>query len=201
MIARVNSWWHGDDPVPVSDPFYGQPAPQKRYGAHGLIPDKIEDHYIEAYIHDAAAAGLDQDDIWAAEMCQAAYGATPAYVLGDCRIHVFPKPSGRKCLVVEGTKPYILMDVVHDLRIVSFDDLTLGKWPGGFAEDIRSAQYQIIRDFYDAELEWAGHSKGAAEAAGLAAVFVAIGRPPVALTMFGCPPCCGGKTQKLLAAA
>jgi hypothetical protein len=198
MIARINSWWHGDDPVPVADPFYGQPAPQKRYGAHGMIPDNIEDHFIESYIHDGAGA-MDQDDLWAAEMCRTAYGAPPAYVLGDCRVHVFPKTS-RKCLIVEGTKPYILMDVVRDLRVDPMDDLTLGTWPSGFAKDIRSAQFQLIRDFYGEAVELGGHSKGAAESAGLAAVFVAIGRPPAALTLFGCPGCCGGKTQKLLAA-
>jgi hypothetical protein len=195
----VNSWWHGDDPVPVSDPFYGQPAPQKRYGSHGLIPATIQDHYIEAYIHDGAAGGMDQDNLWAAEMCRTAYGATPPYVLGDCRIHVFPKAAS-KCLVVEGTKPYILMDVVRDLQIGSTTDYVLGAWPSGFLRDVRDAHIQMIRDFYGEAIEWAGHSKGAAEAAGLAALFVAIGRASLALTMFGCPPCCGSHTQKLLAA-
>ena len=195
----VNSWWHGDDPVPVADPFYGQPAPQKRFGPHSLVPLKIEDHYIENTI--AAGAGVfDPETIWAAQRCQEAYGRPPDYVLGGCRIHVFPRSETRKCLVVEGTKPYILMDVVRDLRVDPMDDLTLGTWPSGFANDIRAAHIQMIRDFYAVEHEWAGHSKGAAEASGLAAIFVAISRPPAALTLFGCPGCCGGKTQKLLAA-
>lgn len=127
-------------------------------------------------------------DLHLAELSLAAY-STPATVeTHDAHALITEEPDGL-IIALRGTDPKKLVDLWLDATAVEDrDDPILGKTPESFLGDAEQLYWRISPKVkYNQPVYICGHSKGAAEANALAAMFVFAWRAPVRLTVFAPP--------------
>lgn len=127
-------------------------------------------------------------DIHLAELSLAAYSSPATIETPDAHALIVEETDGL-IIALRGTDPKKLVDLWLDSTAVEDrHDPILGKTPESFLSDAEQLYWRILPKIKpDQPIYICGHSKGAAEANALAAMFVFAWRAPTRLTVFAPP--------------
>ena len=120
-----------------------------------------------------------------ASLCRLAYTDTPDIVVADAKVRVFETP-GCTVFAFRGTDPDCVADWLADIDSDAVEAPGLGSVHRGFYRDAL-AVWGPLSQRVRGPFVLTGHSKGAAEAAVVAALLTLNGKPPARLTTFGMP--------------